>query len=100
MGVSISQEATYVGNDRWKWSVWLDGPADELDSIDHVTYVLHPTFHRPVRDTRDRASKFRLETSAWGTFRIYAKAMYKDGREVPLEHDLVLKYPDGTPTTA
>jgi hypothetical protein len=24
----------------------------------------------------------------------------KDGRQVPLHHDLVLLYPDGTPTTA
>ena|SRR5438552_11034468 len=100
MPLVIKQDATYVGGDRWKWSVWLDGAAAELDSVAHVTYVLHPTFLNPVREVNDRSTNFRLETSGWGTFRIHAKAKYKDGREVPLQHDLVLLYPDGTPTTA
>ena len=43
MPVALTQESKYVGNDRWEWSVRLDGPAEELDSIDRVTYVLHPT---------------------------------------------------------
>ena len=100
MAVALTQDATYAGGDRWEWSVSLDGPAQELDSIDHVTYVLHPTFHNPVREIRDRSTNFRLETSGWGTFTIHAKAAYKDGRDVALQHDLVLVYPDGTPTTA
>jgi transcription initiation factor IIF auxiliary subunit len=100
MSLSIQQEQTYVGHDRWKWSVWVDGSAEELDKIDHVMYVLHPTFHKPVREVSDRNTKFRLDTSGWGTFTIHARAFFKDGREMPLEHDLVLAYPDGTPTTA
>ena len=100
MPVAITQESKYVGDDRWRWSVWLEGPSGELDAIDHVTYILHPTFHNPVREVRDRSTKFRLETSGWGTFTLRAKAFYRDGREEPLQHDLVLAYPDGTPTTA
>ena len=80
--------------------MWLDGPADELNSIDHVMYILHPTFHQPVREIDNRQTKFRLDTFGWGTFTIQAKAVYKDGREALLQHDLVLLYPDGTPTTA
>ena len=100
MPLSIQQTSTYTGADRWRWSVWLEGPADELDSVDHVTYILHSTFHEPVREISDRQTEFRLDTSGWGTFTVHAKAAYKDGRETLLEHDLVLRYPDGTPTTA
>jgi transcription initiation factor IIF auxiliary subunit len=100
MPLSITQESTYERGDRWKWSVWLEGPPEELDTIDHVTYILHPTFHNPVREIRDRSTRFRLDTSGWGTFTIRARVFYKDGRQVPLQHDLVLMYPDGTPTTA
>jgi transcription initiation factor IIF auxiliary subunit len=71
-----------------------------LDDIDRVVYILHPTFHNPVREVEDRGSKFRLETSGWGTFTIHAKAVHRDGRETPLHHDLKLVYPDGTPTFA
>ena len=76
MPLSIHQASTYVGGDRWRWSVWLEGPHEELDSIDHVTYILHPTFHEPVREIRDRSPKFRLDTSGWGTFTIHAKLAY------------------------
>ena len=100
MAVALAQAATYAGSDRWEWSVWLDGPEEELDSIAHVTYVLHSTFHNPVRTIRDRSTNFRLDTSGWGTFIIHAKAKYKDGREEALQHELVLVYPNGTPTTA
>lgn len=79
-------------------NVWLDGSPEELDQIDHVMYILHPTFQKPVREIRDRASRFRLETAGWGTFTILAKTFYKDGRELVLKHDLKLLYPDGTPT--
>src|SRR5882724_4692641 len=100
MAVAITQRERYVGGDRWEWSVWLDGPAEELDSIDHVTYVLHSTFLNPVRTIRDRTTNFRLDTSGWGTFTLHAKATYRDGREEGLRHELVLTYPNGTPTTA
>ncbi|MGH9406451.1 MAG: pYEATS domain-containing protein [Terriglobia bacterium] len=100
MPLSIEQGAQYLGNERWKWWVWVEGTAAELDDIGRVVYVLHPTFHNPVREIKDRSSKFRLETSGWGTFRIHAKAVHLDGHETPLEHNLVLVYPDGTPTPA
>jgi transcription initiation factor IIF auxiliary subunit len=68
--------------------------------VSHVMYVLHPTFHNPVRLVTDRSSNFRLDTSGWGTFTIHAKAVHQDGTETHLKHDLVLLYPDGTPTLA
>jgi transcription initiation factor IIF auxiliary subunit len=100
MSVAIQQDSTYLGHDRWKWSVWVDGPSEKLDQIDYVMYVLDPTFHNPVREVSDRATKFRLEAASWGAFTIHAKAFLKDGTELPLRHEVVLVYPDGTPTTA
>lgn len=100
MALSIQQSQEYASRDFWRWAVWIDGPDEELDSIDHVVYILHPTFHHPVREVHDRATKFRLETSGWGTFTLHAKAVHTDGRETVLAHELELLYPDGTPTLA
>ena len=98
MALKIQQDFEYRGNDWWKWWIWIDGPPEELDAIDHVVYTLHRTFPNPIRKTNDRPSGFRLETSGWGVFRIYATLVSKDGRETELCHDLRLEYPDGTLT--
>jgi transcription initiation factor IIF auxiliary subunit len=100
MALSIQQDTKYPGNGRWQWSVWVEGEHEELNRIDHVVYILHSTFHNPVRRINDRSTKFRLDTSGWGTFTIHAKAVHQDGSEETLQHDLVLAYPDGTPTAA
>ena len=100
MALSMQQSQKYLGKDRWQWSVWLEGTPEELNSVDHILYILDPTFHNPVRHISDRMTNFRLDTSSWGTFTIHAKAVHRDGRETPLHHDLVLEYPDGTPTPA
>jgi len=100
VALSIEQNEHYIGNGRWKWSVWLGGTSEELDNVDHVMYVLDRTFHNPVRTVNDRSSNFRLEDATWGAFKLYAKVLHKDGRELDLEHDLVLLSPDRTPTVA
>ena len=100
MALTIRQNEKYMGKDRWEWSVWVEGPQEELDAIDHVVYVLDSTFHDPVRTVNERSTNFRLTTSGWGIFTVYAKAVSKDGRETTLAHDLVLRYTDGTPTVA
>jgi transcription initiation factor IIF auxiliary subunit len=100
MSLSIQQDAKYLGKDRWEWSVWIDGPSTELDAVERVAYVLHPTFYEPVRVVQDRSTNFRLSTSGWGAFTINANVVSKDGSEIQLQHDLVLMYPDNTPTTA
>lgn len=100
MSLRIAQGSDYEAKDWWRWWVWIEGPAAELDAIESVTYTLHPTFANPVRRLTDRATRFRLETAGWGTFTIYARVDRKDGTQLKLTHDLELLYPDGTPTTA
>jgi transcription initiation factor IIF auxiliary subunit len=100
MALSIRQDEQYRGHDYWHWSVWLDGSPEELNDVDHVMWILHHTTLNPVREVSDRSSNFRLEDSSWGIFTVRAKVFHKSGQETVLHHDLVLTYPDGTPTTA
>ena len=98
MAIRIEQGFRYEGDDYWDWWVWIEGSAQELDSIERVIYILHPTFPSPVREVKDRASKFRLETPGWGVFLIRATVKHKDGRETSLQHYLTLEYPGTAPT--
>jgi transcription initiation factor IIF auxiliary subunit len=100
VALSIQQSQEYTGHERWRWSVWLDGAPEDLDSVDHVNYILDPTFHNPVRQIKDRTTNFRLDTLSWGTFTVHANVVHLDGTETALHHELVLRYPDGTPTAA
>jgi transcription initiation factor IIF auxiliary subunit len=96
--LEIRQSEKYEGDEWWSWSVWVEGPDSELDEIDFVEYTLHPTFRKPVREIRDRSSKFMLSTAGWGGFRIFVRIAKKDQREIRLRHDLTLYYPSGRAT--
>jgi hypothetical protein len=94
MTLKIAQDFEYVGNDYWKWGVWLDGNDDELDAVVAVEYHLHPTFPNPVREVKDRASRFRLDTRGWGVFQLRARVLLTDSSVVQLTHMLELAYPE------
>ena len=98
--ITIRQDFKYQGENWWKWWAWIDGSSTELDKIELVTWMLHPTFHVPVRESLDRESKFKIETEGWGIFTLKAKIKLKDGSFKRLEHELVLEYPDGTQNLA
>jgi transcription initiation factor IIF auxiliary subunit len=98
--LNIVQSFHYEGDDWWKWSVWIEGPSADLDSIDSVTYILHPTFSKPMRVITDRAANFRLDSEGWGTFVIRADIAMKSGEKTTLSHELRLEYPDGSATLA
>jgi transcription initiation factor IIF auxiliary subunit len=100
MDLKIAQGFDYKGHDHWDWWVWVEGEDEDLDQIDHVTYILHHTFPNPVRKVKTRADKFLLKTAGWGCFVIHAKVKLKTGEESHLTHELELRYPDGTVTTA
>jgi transcription initiation factor IIF auxiliary subunit len=92
----IAQSEKYKGDDWWSWAVWLDGPDTDLDQISRVEYTLHPTFRKPVRIVSTRRNKFKLSTSGWGVFTLYARVFRKDGSTLRLRHQLALHYPDVT----
>jgi hypothetical protein len=53
--------------------------------------MLHPTFPKPVRVVRDRASRFKLESSGWGEFSLTAQLVLANGKTESLERWLRLE---------
>jgi transcription initiation factor IIF auxiliary subunit len=98
MATRIEQGFKYQGDDYWDWWIWIEGTSQELDQIDRVIYILHPTFPSPVREVKDRSTKFRLKASGWGVFLIRATVKYKNGKEASLTHYLRLEYPGQVPS--
>ena len=71
--------------------MWIEGPTEEIEQVDHVEYVLHPTFPQPVRTIGERSTNFRLDCSGWGEFNIHAKITKKNGQVLHLDHWLILR---------
>ena len=93
MNFFVAQSQKYEGDQWWRWSLWIEGAAEDLDEIKSVTYTLHSTFPEPIRTVTDRASKFQLRCSGWGIFRIPVKVRLKDGRTFDLAHQLQFTIP-------
>jgi len=78
---NISEHLRRKGDADWyKWKIFLKCSKEELDEIDYVTYILHPTFPNPIRKVSDRSSGFALSATGWGEFEIKAKIEYKTGK--------------------
>ena len=90
MSLDIQQTASQAGHGRWHWSVWIDGPDAELDQVESVEWVLHPTFPNPVVPVKQRQTKFRIDRTGWGEFEISANVTAKDGSRQHLKHRLRL----------
>jgi len=71
----------------WDWTVFLDG---DVSNVDHVVYILHPTFRDPIQTVRTPQNRFAFHTSGWGTFEIKARVHAKDGSMTELTHELEL----------
>lgn len=97
MSLEIHQAVSLAGDGYWTWSVWIDGPDAELDQVQSVEWVLHPTFPKPTRRATQRQDKFRIEVSGWEAFEINAHVSTKDGREQHLKDQLRLDEPGGAP---
>jgi len=86
------------GREHYNLRIWLDGPAQELDQVEKVEYLLHPSFRDRHPSSFDRDGKFALFIWTWGMFAIEATIHYKDGRIEPQEFYLSYDLPedDGT----
>lgn len=100
MSYRIAQDFEYVGHDYWRWWAWIEAEPDELDAVQEVAWILHPSFSQSRVVARDRADGFRLETAGWGTFLLRAEVLRKDGEKHQLRHKLRLAYPEGTESPA
>jgi len=94
-GLRIQNDSRLLAENFWEWSVWIEGPDDEVREVVSVTYYLHPTFPTPVRVVRDRATNFRLTTMGWGEFTISADARLEGGQVVRIERWIELQDEQG-----
>lgn len=93
MSLKLKNDWNYKGNDRWDWEVYLvSEDPKELEEVEEVKYILHPTFRQPIRVIDKSTGDFRLKTNGWGTFQIRAFAYLKGGGKLKLEHELDLEY--------
>jgi len=88
MDLSINQRSKQQGAGWWAWEVWLDGPDSDLDQVEAVVYILHPTFPDSRQRVTDRASRFALRSGGWGEFMIYAEVSMRSGETTSLRHYL------------
>lgn len=95
MTLKIAQDQSYVGQDFWHWSAWIEGPADELATVERVDWLLHPSFSPAVVPSTERSTGFRLERSGWGSFVLRARVHRVSGSDLTLRRMLELWYPDG-----
>lgn len=83
----IREEHDY---DYYKWRIFVDEQDDVLDQIEQVRYLLHETFPNPARISRNRESKFALESAGWGSFTVFITVKFKDRTEKEIEYYLDL----------
>ena len=76
--------------DFYKWAVWIEANESDLSAIDHVEYLLHPTFPNRLRKSDDHASNFKIESKGWGEFRIDISITKNSGEVIKLWHWLSL----------
>ena len=89
--IVTSNTSTPTEGHRYDWVVRLEAPSpDQLDNIEKVEYVLHPTFPHPVRMVIDRSNLFAMSSSGWGEFEVGVKVYFKDGTMEKLKHPLRL----------
>ncbi|MEM9545549.1 MAG: pYEATS domain-containing protein [Bacteroidota bacterium] len=90
--VKQSSKPDTASENYWDWSVWIDASHEDLNKINSVVYILHPTFKNRVRTIASRNTKFKLRSKGWGEFRIYIRIYFNEEGLEPLylTHDLKL----------
>jgi transcription initiation factor IIF auxiliary subunit len=67
------------GRRHFHLGVWIDGSVEELNRIDHVEYLLHDSFKKPLRRSENRDNKFSVTFWTWGMFTIRVTISFHDG---------------------
>jgi len=81
---------------RYQWKVLVNEDESVLDTIESITYLLHPTFPDPLRIIKNLESNFALESSGWGEFDIQITIKFKNDKETKQTYhlDLGKEWPD------
>ena len=68
-----------IRDDWYSWTVSIQGTAQELSQIKHVTYLLHETFpNRRIVSTK-ASNNFARKLHGWGEFLLRAEAVMENG---------------------
>ena len=60
-----------------RFRFWIDCDVRKnLDDVESVTYILHPSFKNRFRSVKDRATLFGLNTIGWGEFLLRARVSF------------------------
>jgi transcription initiation factor IIF auxiliary subunit len=84
------------GREHFHLKIWLDGPDDELDQVEKVEYLLHPTFRFRKKSSSNRMEKFAISIWTWGMFNIEATIHYNNGTTEKREYYLSYELPVDT----
>ncbi len=98
--IRLENSSELVGGGRYDWTVYVVAEEPVLNEIDHVVYILHPSFPEPKRIIETPENNFSLSANGWGEFLITARVTFKNGEVVPVEHWLRLeanRIPDEEP---
>lgn len=75
----------------YNWTIYVSANESILNDIDHIEYLLDPTFRNPLVLSYDRQSKFSYKAVGWGEFEIKGTIYFKDKtKPVNLTHWLSL----------
>ncbi len=89
------------GYEHYHIGVWLEADTErEMDHVDHVEYVLHPTFPNRERTSYNRGNDFSITFWSWGTFTVEAHIHFagRSGKEPQIiRHDLAYELPPDSP---
>jgi tetratricopeptide (TPR) repeat protein len=72
------------------WDIFIDAPDDIINTIDSVTYRLHPTFRDRIRTVREKKDNFKLHGRGWGEFSVEVDIQLSNGNKIKKYHWLKL----------
>jgi transcription initiation factor IIF auxiliary subunit len=91
-GLGLQNTSRPVSKERWSWTVFLMGPAEELNDVECVEYELHSSFPEPRQrkcERGDPQQAFALTGEGWGVFDVRASVRFRDSRPpILLNHRL------------
>lgn len=85
-----SQNISKSKNEKlFKTKLSINASQSILDTIDNVSYYLHPTFKPSIINSTNRNENFSINLNNWGVFTINAKVFFNDNTtrdiELPIE---------------
>ncbi len=86
------------GREQFHLGIWVDADTTTLEQIKEVEYILHPSFVKRTRTSRNRNNNFSVTFWTWGQFKIAVIVHTLSGDKISLDYDLKYELPkdDGT----